>query len=73
MEDVHRDLGKHDAEIETLKADVKEIKASVATILTTLSEARGGWKTLVLVGGVAGTMGAIASKVSSFLGFLPYK
>ena len=61
-----RELATHAAKIEHLQndvdkimADMEEIKRSIAQINTTLSEARGGWKMFMLLGGVSGgTVGA---------------
>ena len=71
MDQFQRDIGRHDAEIDALQSDMKELKHDVKKILSTLSEARGGWKTLLLVAGIAGTMGALATKIATFLGFMP--
>ena len=70
-EEIHRDLGRHEAEIMSLQADMRELKSDVKTILNTLSEARGGWKTLMLIGGIAGAAGALITKVIPFLGGMP--
>lgn len=66
-EEVHLKLGEHGAEIANLQRDMSEIKADLKAIRDTLSEAKGGWKTLMLVAGVAGTAGAILSKIFPFL------
>jgi len=78
----HRDIGRHDAQIEALERDVKrmreemhEMRAEFTTELrainATLSEARGGWKTLMMVGGASATIGALAHKLSSAISWLP--
>lgn len=64
---LQRDVGRHDAEIEALKADMAEVKADVKQVLSTLSEAKGGWKTLMLVAGAAGSAGALIGKFFPFL------
>lgn len=60
-----RELATHAAEIKHLQADMdkmvedmEEIKKAIIEINKTLSEARGGWKVLMMVGGAAGTLGA---------------
>lgn len=68
---VHRDLGRHDAEISQLKDDVADIKDDVRIIRETLATARGGWKTLLLVAGISSTVGALASKVAVWLHLIP--
>lgn len=70
-EDVERELGRHGAEIEALQKDMIELKKDVKTILSTLAEARGGWKTLMLVAGVAGAVGAGLGKLVAVFGWLP--
>lgn len=53
-----RDVAAHDVEIKHLQDDMDkmvkemaEIKRSLAAIDRTLSEARGGWKTVLAIGG----------------------
>jgi putative NADH-flavin reductase len=67
--EIHRDLGRHDAEIDALKESIDELKIEVKRISATLSEARGGWRTLMLVGGAASVLGAAISKFFAYLGF----
>lgn len=76
--ELHTQIGRHDAQIEALerdikhlREDVKEMSATLHEIHSTLSEARGGWKTLMLVGGVAATIGAAVAKVVSWVSFVP--
>lgn len=56
-----------ETKMESLKSDVSEIKTDVAAIRDTLSQARGGWKTLVMVAGAAGAVGALLGKLVPFL------
>ena len=79
--EVQRDIGKHDAQIEALKdqietldKDLREMREDMRRIFeklesmnTTLSEAKGGWKTLMWVCGVSATVGGIVVKVGSIL------
>lgn len=60
-----RELATHAADIEHLQRDMDKLVASVAEmqkmlsgIDKTLSEAKGGWKMLLAVGGFAGVIGA---------------
>jgi prefoldin subunit 5 len=60
-----RELATHANDIEHLQQDMdkmikdmQEIKAAIQSIQNTLSEAKGGWKVLMLVGGAAGVIGA---------------
>ena len=60
-----RELATHAADIEHLQRDMDKLVASVAemqktltSINSTLAQAKGGWRVLMLVGGAAGTVGA---------------
>jgi hypothetical protein len=68
---IHHDLGRHDAQIEQLKEDMQAVKADVHDIKLMLSEARGGWKTLMLVGGIAASVGAVVAKAATWIGWVP--
>lgn len=46
------------AQMDDLQETNKQLTAKVDQVLLALSEARGGWKTLMLVGGAATTVGA---------------
>jgi chromosome segregation ATPase len=67
---VERELAEHGVEIKHIQddmdrmmKDIDEIKRSLADINRTLSEAKGGWKTMMAVAG-------LAAAVSGTLGFL---
>lgn len=64
--EVQRDLGRHDAEIQSLRKELERtndeldaIQKSLESINLTLSEARGGWRTLMAVGGAGGLIGGL--------------
>jgi hypothetical protein len=44
--------------MDKMLANMKEMQATLIDIQKTLSEARGGWKVLMLVGGASSVMGA---------------
>lgn len=78
MSELHHEIGRHDAQIEGLQQQVKQLhtdmqamNATLQQINTTLSEARGGWKTLMMVGGIAAAVGAAVSKLATMLGWIP--
>lgn len=67
---VERELAEHGVEIKHIQddmdkmaADIADIRKSLSEINKTLSEAKGGWKTMMMVAG-------FASAVSGTLGFL---
>lgn len=69
-----RDLGRHDAEITSLKDEVKALKdeirgtrADLAEIKSLLDKTRGGWQALSIAAGIAGAIGAAVMKLV-FLG-----
>lgn len=69
-DDTQRTLGEHGARIDTLEGNLRSIAADVREIRDTLAQARGGWKTLMLVGGAAGAVGALLGKLSTVIPFL---
>jgi hypothetical protein len=70
-DDVQRDLGRMEAQITALISQVSVLAVKVDAIDKTLSEARGGWRMLLLIGGVAGTLGGLISKYLPFLNLRP--
>lgn len=61
--EIHRDIGRHDAQIESLQDQVERLHTDLSTVLTelrsinrTLSEARGGWRMLLAVGGLSSVL-----------------
>jgi hypothetical protein len=70
---IQRDIGRHDAQIETLQEDMRALKNDVHEIKLILSEARGGWRTLVMVGGISATVGAAFAKIATWAHWFPVK
>jgi prefoldin subunit 5 len=67
---VERELAVHETEIKHLQADMdkmvadmESIKTSLNQINQTLSEAKGGWKVLMMMGGAGGLLGAVITQV----------
>lgn len=50
-----------DMQIEALVAAVRDLTAQVAGISAALAEAKGGWRTLMWLGGAAATIGSLAT------------
>lgn len=65
-----RELGGLQARMKAVEDAYRGQSADIKTILTTLNEAKGGWKALMIVGGISGTIGALAAKL---LPFIPVK
>ena len=61
--ELQREVGRHDAQIENLQMDMKQVMGDVHEIKLMLAEAKGSWRTLMAVGGVAAFVGASAAKI----------
>ena len=69
-----RELATHAADIAHMKADmdqmvdaIKDMNATLISINTTLSEARGGWKMLMMFGGAGGLLGSLLTQVPGWV------
>lgn len=49
-------LGSHEARLDSLEADVSEIKRDVKEILAFMQRSRGSWKTLLALGTAVATV-----------------
>lgn len=65
-----RELATHAADIRHLQDDMDKLVASMAVmqqsitgIEKTLSEAKGGWKVLMMMGGAGGVLGAAITQI----------
>lgn len=65
-----REIATHGAEIKHIQDDLDEIaremvevRKALAEINKTLSEARGGWKILMMIGGAGGAVGSFITWV----------
>jgi prefoldin subunit 5 len=65
--DLYRTIGQLEQEVKMLTTTMTELKTGLADVQKTLSEARGGWRTLLLVGGAFSAIGAIIGKFSASL------
>lgn len=66
--EIYRDLGVHDAEITNLKEQVTAMRQDVTEIKEMLSAAKGGWRVLMAVGGIAATLSsAITTVILKFM------
>ncbi len=71
MSELHHEIGRHDAQIEALEREVHALRGDVADIKRMLSEARGGWKVMMMVAGFSATIGAGVAKILTWAGVLP--
>jgi hypothetical protein len=68
--DMIREVATHSADIRHIQDDMdkmleqmKAMQVTLSAINATLSEAKGGWRVLMLVGGASGAVGAILVKL----------
>jgi prefoldin subunit 5 len=76
--EIARDLGKHDAQIDALNArvdllhqDLVKMMEKLSSIENTLSEAKGGWRTLMFVSGMSAAIGGLIVKVATWMQLFP--
>lgn len=66
-----RRLATLEAQMRTMANDHAEMRGDVRAIRDTLQQAKGGWRTLMMVGGAAGAVGAALGKLLPFLSMKP--
>lgn len=66
-DDVQRDLGKHEADIERLKEDVSAMRKDLHELTQMFAEIRGGKKAVGVLISAAATMGAFLGWLASFM------
>lgn len=62
-------VAKMEVQVERLEKDVAEIKGDIKSILATLDKASGGWKMLMVVGGLSAAIGGFVTKVMTLWPF----
>jgi len=55
-------------DMDDMRQSQKDLANKLDAVLTAMSEARGGWRTLMMIGGASGTIGAAVSWVVQHLG-----
>ncbi len=71
LQQLAQQLGEVKGRLRAMEEITREHGRDIKAILQILNQARGGWRTLLLVAGISGTCGALATKVSSIIGVLP--
>lgn len=68
-----RELATHTAEIKNMKADMdamvntmKDMNATLIDISRTLSEAKGGWRMLMMFGATGGVIGSVITHIANW-------
>jgi hypothetical protein len=52
--------------MDKLMQDMNDVKLTLASIQSTLSEAKGGWKVMMLLGGASSVLGASLVQLSNW-------
>lgn len=64
MEPEERDrLTRVETKVDNIEEELRTLKADVREIKSLLTEARGGWRMLLLVGGAGAALGGLALKL----------
>lgn len=61
-----REYGRLEQQVTQLTADVHAMRDSVEEIKDFMQQNKGGWKTIAVLGGVAGSMGALISWIAAY-------
>lgn len=67
MTDLPYELGELRGRLETLETLVAEQRADIKCLLRLANEVRGGWRTVLLVAGFAGAVGAALTKLAGIV------
>jgi hypothetical protein len=62
-----RDLGRHDAQIESLEREVHALRADIGEIKKIVEQTKGAWSVLAWLAALSATIGAVAAKAITFL------
>jgi len=64
---VERELGEHSARIDTIEDRLQRLEEKLDRVVAATEQAAGGWRALISVGAIAGTIGAAIGKFLSTL------
>jgi hypothetical protein len=64
-----RDYGRLEAQVEQLTKDVHALRLTVEMMSAMMQEAKGGWRAIAMMAGVAGTIGAAVSWIATHVKF----
>ena len=64
---LNRDIGRLEGTVERLTSDVDDLKRMVSDMHTVITEARGGWKSLMAVAGLSSVLTGALIKIGQWL------
>lgn len=65
--ELYNRLAKVEAKADSMERDMKEMRGDVKTLLALVNQTKGGWKVILLIGGISGAVGALLGKFLPFL------
>ena len=75
---LQRDIGRLEGRMEAVERELREMKQAQSAMVTdikairsTLDQAKGGWKTLLVIATAGGAIGALFMKLANFAGVIP--
>lgn len=68
-EKIEISVARMEVQVERLEKDMSEMKDDVKAIRATLDKASGGWKMLLVVGGLSAAIGSFITKALTFFPF----
>lgn len=69
MDKVEVSVAKMEVQVERLERDMSEMKDDIKAIRATLDKASGGWKMLMIVGGLSAAIGSFITKAMTLWPF----
>lgn len=66
-----RDFGRLEQQVQNLSEQVAALQETLASINNTLTEAKGGWRALMMLGGAGAAAGSLVTWALSHLRLLP--
>lgn len=65
---LHRDLGRVEGRLQKVESDMDDVKRMVKDMHDTITTAKGGWKTLLAVGGLSAALASGITKLLTLIG-----
>lgn len=65
--ELHRDMGRMESKISDLERRIGNLEGMLFDVHKAVTEAKGGWRVLMAVGGASAAIGASAAKIIAYL------
>lgn len=65
---LHRDLGRVEGRLQKVESDMDDVKRMVKDMHDAITTAKGGWKTLLAVGGLSAALASGITKILTLIG-----